>query len=54
MMFGLKQQLKEGETVALTLVFASAGNKGGKDKREKVVVQARVQPLTYQFKHTEH
>lgn len=42
MLMGLKRQLKEGETVPLTLVVE---NKGG--KRENVDVQVQVRPLSY-------
>ena len=42
MLMGLKRQLKEGETVPLTLVVE---HKGG--KRENVEVQVAVRPLTY-------
>lgn len=42
MLMGLKRQLKEGETVPLTLVIEGAGG-----KRENVEVQVQVRPLTY-------
>ncbi|WBS04756.1 copper chaperone PCu(A)C [Pseudoduganella sp. SL102] len=42
MLMGLKRQLKEGETVPLTLVVEQ---KGG--KRDSVEVQVAVRPLTY-------
>jgi copper(I)-binding protein len=42
MLMGLKQQLKEGDVVPLTLVVE---HKGG--KRENVEVQVLVRPLTY-------
>jgi len=42
MLMGLKRQLKEGETVPLTLVVEGAGG-----KRENVDVQVQVRPLTY-------
>ncbi len=42
MLMGLKNQLKEGDTVPLTLVIEQ---KGG--KRENVEVQVPVKPLTY-------
>ncbi|MBB3223982.1 copper chaperone PCu(A)C [Pseudoduganella umbonata] len=42
MLMGLKRQLKEGETVPLTLVVE---HKGG--KRDTVEVQVAVRPLTY-------
>ncbi|TWI70102.1 hypothetical protein IP91_01182 [Pseudoduganella lurida] len=41
MLMGLKRQLKEGDTVPLTLVIEKNG------KRENVAVQATVKPLTY-------
>jgi copper(I)-binding protein len=41
MLMGLKRQLKEGETVPLTLVVERDG------KRENVDVQVQVRPLTY-------
>jgi copper(I)-binding protein len=42
MLFDLRRQLKEGEQVPLTLVFAGADK-----KRENVTVQVPVKPLTY-------
>lgn len=42
MLFGLKQQLKEGQSVPLTLVLVDGAN-----KRSKVTVQVTVQPLAY-------
>ena len=42
MLFDLKQQLKEGEQVPLTLTFSGADR-----KRENVTVQVPVKPLTY-------
>jgi len=42
MFFDLKRQLKEGETVPLTLVVQDAAG-----KRSNVTVQAQVRPLTY-------
>lgn len=42
MLMGLKRQLKEGETVPLTLVVEHQGG-----KRENVDVQVQVRPLTY-------
>ena len=42
MLMGLKRQLKEGETVPVTLVIEGAGG-----KRENVEVQVQVRPLTY-------
>jgi len=42
MFFELKQQLKEGETVPVTLTVQDAAN-----KRSNVTVQAQVKPLTY-------
>ncbi len=42
MLVGLKRQLKEGETVPLTLVVESAQH-----KRENVTVQASVKPIGY-------
>lgn len=42
MFFGLKRQLKEGETVPLTLVVQDAAG-----KRSNVTVEAQVRPLTY-------
>jgi copper(I)-binding protein len=41
MLMGLNRQLKEGDTVPLTLVIEKNG------KRENVPVQATVKPLTY-------
>ena len=46
MLFDLKQQLKEGEQVPLTLVFS-----GPDKKRESVTVQVPVKPLTYTAAH---
>ncbi|WP_198119186.1 copper chaperone PCu(A)C [Massilia rhizosphaerae] len=46
MLFDLKQQLKEGEQVPLTLTFAGADK-----KRENVTVQVPVKPLTYTAAH---
>jgi copper(I)-binding protein len=46
MLFDLKQQLKEGEQVPLTLVFLGADR-----KRESVTVQVPVKPLTYTAAH---
>ena len=46
MLFDLKQQLKEGEQVPLTLTFAGADR-----KRENVTVQVPVKPLTYTAAH---
>jgi copper(I)-binding protein len=46
MLFDLKQQLKEGEQVPLTLVFTGADK-----KRENVTVQVPVKPLTYTAAH---
>jgi hypothetical protein len=48
MLFGLKRQLKEGETVPLTLVVAAD------KKREQVKISAKVQPLTYNAGHAGH
>lgn len=42
MFFDLKRQLKEGETVPLTLVVQDAAG-----KRSNVTVEAQVRPLTY-------
>jgi copper(I)-binding protein len=42
MFFELKRQLKEGETVPVTLVVQDAAK-----KKSSVTVEARVQPLTY-------
>lgn len=42
MFFDLKRQLKEGETVPVTLTVQDAAN-----KRSNVTVQAQVKPLTY-------
>jgi copper(I)-binding protein len=46
MLFDLKQQLKEGEQVPLTLVFS-----GPDKKRENVTVQVPVKPLTFTAAH---
>jgi periplasmic copper chaperone A len=46
MLFDLKQQLKEGEQVPLTLSFVGADR-----KRENVTVQVPVKPLTYTAAH---
>lgn len=46
MLFDLKQQLKEGEQVPLTLTFV-----GPDKKRENVTVQVPVKPLTYTAAH---
>jgi len=46
MLFDLKQQLKEGEQVPLTLVFTGVDR-----KRESVTVQVPVKPLTYTAAH---
>jgi hypothetical protein len=46
MLFGLKQQLKDGEQVPLTLTFMGADK-----KRENVTVQVPVKPLTYTAAH---
>jgi copper(I)-binding protein len=46
MLFDLKQQLKEGEQVPLTLTFV-----GSDKKRENVTVQVPVKPLTYTAAH---
>ncbi len=43
MLFGLKQQLKEGETVPLTLVVEDAGK-----KREELKVEVAVKSIAYQ------
>lgn len=43
MLFGLKQQLKEGDSVPLTLVVEGAGN-----KRQEVQVSVAVKPIAYQ------
>lgn len=43
MLFGLKQQLKEGETVPMTLVVEEAGK-----KREEVKVEVAVKSIAYQ------
>jgi copper(I)-binding protein len=43
MLFGLKQQLKAGDTVPLTLVVEDAAH-----KREQVKVAVAVKPVTYQ------
>ena len=42
MLFDLKRQLKEGETVPVTLVVQDAAN-----KKSSVTVEAKVQPVTY-------
>lgn len=42
MFFDLKRQLKEGETVPVTLVVEDAAK-----KKSSVTVEAKVQPLTY-------
>ena len=46
MLFDLKQQLKEGEQVPLTLTFSGADK-----KRESVTVQVPVKPLNYTAAH---
>ncbi|KGF80051.1 membrane protein [Massilia sp. JS1662] len=46
MLFDLKQQLKEGAQVPLTLTFVGADK-----KRENVTVQVPVKPLTYTAAH---
>jgi len=46
MLFDLKQQLKEGEQVPLTLSFIGADK-----KRENVTVRVPVKPLTYTAAH---
>lgn len=46
MLFDLKQQLKEGEQVPLTLVFTGVDR-----KRESLTVQVPVKPLTYTAAH---
>ena len=46
MLFDLKQQLKDGEQVPLTLTFVGADK-----KRESVTVQVPVKPLTYTAAH---
>ena len=46
MLFDLKQQLKDGEQVPLTLTFAGADK-----KRESVTVQVPVKPLAYTAAH---
>jgi hypothetical protein len=46
MLFDLKQQLKDGEQVPLTLTFVGADK-----KRENVTVQVPVKPLTYTAPH---
>ena len=46
MLFDLKQQLKEGQQVPLTLTFVGADG-----KRENVTVQVPVKPLTYTAAH---
>ena len=46
MLFDLKQQLKEGQQVPLTLTFVGADK-----KRENVTVQVPVKPLTYTAAH---
>lgn len=43
MLFGLKQQLKEGDSVPLTLVVEGAGG-----KREDVKATAQVRPMAWQ------
>jgi copper(I)-binding protein len=43
MLFGLKHQLKAGETVPMTLLVEAAGN-----KRSEVQVTVPVKPVTYQ------
>jgi copper(I)-binding protein len=43
MLFGLKQQLKEGDSVPLTLVVEN-----GAKKREEVKVAVAVKPIAYQ------
>jgi copper(I)-binding protein len=43
MLFGLKQQLKEGDSVPLTLVVEGAGG-----KREDVKTTAQVKPMAWQ------
>lgn len=43
MLFGLKQQLKDGDTVPLTLVIEDAAK-----KREEVKVTVPVKPIAYQ------
>jgi copper(I)-binding protein len=43
MLFGLKQQLKDGDSVPLTLVVEDAGK-----KREEVKVAVPVKPIAYQ------
>jgi hypothetical protein len=43
MLFGLKQQLKEGETVPMTLVVEGPGK-----KREEVKVEVAVKSIAYQ------
>lgn len=43
MLFGLKQQLKEGDSVPLTLVVEGAAN-----KRQEVQVSVAVKPIAYQ------
>jgi copper(I)-binding protein len=43
MLFGLKQQLKEGDSVPLTLVVEN-----GAKKREEVKVSVAVKPIAYQ------
>jgi copper(I)-binding protein len=43
MLFGLKQQLKEGDSVPLTLVVEGAGG-----KREDVKATAQVKPMAFQ------
>ena len=42
MLFDLKRQLKEGETVPVTLVLQDGAKKGS-----SVTVEAKVQPMTY-------
>ena len=46
MLFDLKQQLKDGEQVPLTLTFVGADK-----KRENITVQVPVKPLTYTAAH---
>ncbi|MFP5393185.1 MAG: copper chaperone PCu(A)C [Gammaproteobacteria bacterium] len=47
MLMGLTRQLKEGETVPLTLVFQSPGKKAKAQAPERITVQAQVKPLGY-------
>jgi copper(I)-binding protein len=49
MLIGLKQQLKEGSTVPLTLVIQGEGGKG---KRTQVTVAVPVKALSYAPAHT--